>query len=179
MCEFIKIIFLTLSVPYMAYADRTFTPISVAIGLSQKSEIQISTTKDSLRGDDVLICLAEKKSCTPYQGSEFLKIQPNDSVEDIATGEKIYTFFLKNSKNESFQAEISLAFILHGGGVKTSNVKFNGNNSYIILNNEIKSVFTYCKSSEGVHFYSNSGDIHLYYSLGYAVDSNCSDEVYK
>ena len=48
-----------------------------------------------------------------------------------------------------------------------------------ILKKGVKDIISYCLSSEGVHILSKPDNVHLYYSLGYDVEANCSDEVYR
>lgn len=174
-----KNIFLGVFFPYVTHADEISTPLTVAIVSSENSEIQISTTKDTLRGDNVLICLAEKKYCIAYHGSDFSSVKPNNFVEDVATGGNIYTYSLGGFKTEKLQGGIILAFILSGNNIKVSDVRFDGQHSFIIKSSKVEDIISYCTGSEGVHVLSKFGGIHLYYSLGYDVEANCSDEVYK
>lgn len=179
MYKCIKILFLWLFFPYMAYADGIITPLSIAIVSSENSEMQISTTKGTLYEDNVLICFTEKETCAVYRGSDFSSIMPNDSVEDVATGKKIYTYSLRTPESHKFKTGISVAFIFHGDSIEVRDVNFNAHRGLVIKNNKIKEVVSYCTSSEGVHVMSKYGGVHIYYSLGYAVETNCSEEVYK
>ncbi len=72
-----------------------------------------------------------------------------------------------------------MAFIFHGDSIEVRDVNFNDHRGLVIKNNKIKEVVSYCTSSEGVHVMSKYGGVHIYYSLGYAVETNCSEEVYK
>jgi hypothetical protein len=174
-----KILCLGLFISFAGYADETSTPLSVAIVASDNSGVQISTTKDSLHGDGILICSATKKSCSVYQCDDFSSAKSNDTVEDVATGEKIYTYSLIDYRNYKLLTEITLAFIFKGSSIGAKDVKFDGHRSFIINNNKIKHIISYCTSSDGVHVLSKFENIHLYYSLGYEVEANCPDEVYK
>ena len=163
----------------LAHADGRDMSMSIGVVSFDNSDIQISTTKDTLRGDDVLICPAAKNSCRFYHGSDFSIAKPNYSVEDVATGKNVYTYTLINSKNYKLQAQTTLAFIFHGNSIKTSDVRFDDQGRFIIKNDKNENIISYCTSSEGVHVLSKPGDVHLYYSLGYEIEANCSDEVYK
>lgn len=161
------------------YAEEPPTPLFVAIVSSDNSGVQISTTKNSLSGDGVLICPAIEKPCSVYQGDDFSIAKSSDSVEDVATGKSIYTYSLYNSKKHKLQAGTTLAFIFKRNGIGVNDVKFDGRHSFVIRNDKINNIISYCTSSEGVHVISKFDGIHLYYSLGYEVEANCSDEVYK
>lgn len=179
MCKIIKILFLWLLIPFTGYAGKISTPLYMAIVSSDNSGVQISTTKNSLHGDSVLICSATKKPCSVYQSDDFSIAKPNDSVEDIATGKSIYTYSIFGSKSYKLQSETTVAFIFKTGSIGANNVEFDGKHSFVIKSGKIKYVISYCTSSEGVHVLSKSDDIHLYYSLGYEVEASCSGEVYK
>ena len=132
-----------------------------------------------MRGDSILICLAEKNTWTPYHASDFSKVIANDSVEDVATGETIYSYSFYSSKVQYLEKGVGVAFIFSEGRIKASDVDFNGGRFFIIKKGGVKDVITYCLSSEGVHVLSKLDNVHLYYSLGYDVEANCSDEVYR
>lgn len=179
MYKCIKMFFLGLIISFAVYAGKGPNLLSVAIVSSETSGIQISTTKDSLRGDNVLICSSTKKPCSVYRGDDFSIIKPNASVEDVATGKNIYTYSIFDSKSQKLQTGTTLAFIFKASGGGGDNVKFDGEHGFIVKNGKVEDVFSYCTSSEGVHVLSKLDDIHLYYSLGYEVEATCSDEVYK
>lgn len=160
-------------------ADGRDTSPSIGIVSFNDSEMQISTTKNTLREESILICSYERKYCNAYPGSDFSSIKTNDAVEDIAAGDKIYTYSYNGANHIEPQLETSIAFISHGDEIKIDDVKFNGRHGLIINSKSITGFYIYCTSSEGVHVMSRSGDAHLYYSLGYEVEANCSDEVYK
>lgn len=156
-------------------------PLSLSIGVvsSMDSKLQVSTTIGSLRDDGILICLAEKNACIAYQASDFSKTIANDSVEDVATGKNIYSYSFDGSKDHYLDRGISVAFIFPKGSIKASDVDFIRGRGFIIKKGNVKDVISYCLSSEGLHVLSKLDNIHLYYSLGYDVEANCSDEVYK
>lgn len=172
-------LFFLLSFSYLSQANEVPTLLNIGIVSSLNSESQISTTKDSLRGNGIIICLAEKNSCTTYQESDFSSVQANDSVEDVETGKRIYSYSFNGPKNQYLKSGIGLAFIFPRGDIKASDVDFNGKQSFTIKKGKVKDVISYCLSSEGVHVLSKLDNIHLYYSLGYDVEANCSQEVYK
>ncbi|VTM10863.1 Uncharacterised protein [Raoultella terrigena] len=105
-------------------------PLYMAIVSSDNSGVQISTTKNSLHGDSVLICSATKKPCSVYQSDDFSIAKPNDSVEDIATGGNIYTYSIFGSKSYKLQSEITVAFIFKTGSIGANNVEFDGKHSF-------------------------------------------------
>lgn len=168
-------IFLTCQVQ----ADRRDVSPSIGIVSFNDSEMQLSTTKNTLREESVLICSFERKSCGAYLGSDFSSRNTNDAVEDVAAGNKIYTYSYNGANRIEPQLGTIVAFISHSDEIKIVDVKFNGRRGLIINGGKIKGVYTYCTSSEGVHIVSGSGDAHLYYSLGYEVEANCSGEGYK
>lgn len=163
----------------MTNAMGVSTPLSVGIVSFDNYRIQISTTKETLRGENILICSSVEKSCAPYQGNDFSNMKPEGAIEDVATGGNIYTYYYNDIHRHKMQAETSLAFIFPGNEVKVDDVEFNGQRDFIIQSEKVKDVFTYCTSSEGVHVLSHSGSVHLYYSLGYEVEVSCPDEAYK
>lgn len=154
-------------------------PISIGIVTPDILNIQISTQKDSLLGDTVLICSLVKKVCSPYQGNDFSNGKPNDRIEDVETGENIHTYYYNTAKNKDFETGMYLAFIYSDKNTKMPDISFTDHQDIIISNEKLKYAVHYCTSSEGVHVISKSSDLHLYYSLGYEVEANCSDEVYE
>lgn len=141
--------------------------------------IQISTKKDSLLDDTILICSSVKRVCSSYQGNDFSNGKSDDRIEDVETGENIPTYYCNTEKNKDFQTGIYLAFIYSDKNTKVPSISFTDHQNIIISNRKTKNIVHYCTSSEGVHVISKSGDLHLYYSLGYGVEANCSDEVYE
>jgi len=178
MQKYLTLFFMLFS-SHLSHADEKPLSLSIGVVSSFDSKLQISTTKGSLRGDSILICLAEKNPCTAYQASDFSKVIANDSVEDVATGETIYSYSFDSSKVRYLERGVGVAFIFPEGSVKASDVDFNGRQGFIIKKGGVKDIISYCLSSEGVHILSKPGNVHLYYSLGYDVKANCSDEVYK
>lgn len=179
MYQCIKILCVTLLFPYVSHATGISTPLSVGVVSFDKSAIQISTTKNTVLGDNILICSSIKKSCDHYQGSDFSSVTPNNAVEDVATGKSIYTYSYSNTHRQELQAGISLALIFDGREIQAKDIEFDGINILKIQNKQIRDVISYCTSSEGVHVLSQPRDIHLYYTLGYEVEANCPDEVYQ
>lgn len=162
-----------------AQADGLGTSPAIGIVSFNNAEMQILTTKKTLSKENILICSYARKSCNAYQGSDFSSKKTNGALEDVAAGNKIYTYSFNSANHQELQSETILAFIFHDDEIKTDDIKFNGQRGLIINSRKIKDVLTYCTSSEGVHVVSRSGDVHLYYSLGYEVEANCPDEVYK
>lgn len=154
--------------------------ISPDIGIVSfnNSKMQMSTTKN-LREENVLICSYARKHCDAYSGCDFSSEKTNDAVEDAVDGNKMYTYSYNGANRHGSQLNTSIAFISYGGEIKVDDVKFNGQRSLIINGKRFRDIFEYCTKSEGVNVVSRSGDVHIYYFLGYEVEANCSDEVYK
>ncbi len=117
---------------HLSHADEKPLSLSIDVVSSFDSKLQISTTKGSLRGDSILICLAEKNTWTPYHASDFSKVIANDSVEDVATGETIYSYSFYSSKVQYLEKGVGVAFIFSEGSVKASDVDFNGGQGFIL-----------------------------------------------
>ncbi|CAD5355809.1 conserved exported protein of unknown function [Enterobacter cancerogenus] len=165
--------------PNLSHADEIPLSLSIGVVSSLNSKLQFSTTKGSLLGDGILICMVEKYACTVYQTSDFSKVIANDSVEDVATGKSIYSYSFHGSKGQYLERGVGVVFIFPKGSIKASDVDFDREGGVIIKKRATKDIISYCLSSEGVHVISRFDNIHLYYSLGYDVEANCSDEVYK
>ena len=164
--------------PCTTNAEELHDKLSIGIVNSDSTGIQVSTTKDSLRSDIVLICSPIKLVCTPILGDLFSAGAPNEAVEDVVTGKNIYTYYNATLDNK-LQPAIDIAVIYPKENAERFNVKFDGRHRLLINANNLKKVISSCTSREGVHVFSNDGDVHWYYSLGYEVMASCSDEVYK
>ena len=171
------VILFALLFPCASGAAEAYPPLSVGIVSFNKSKMQISTTKNTLVGNELLICSLEEKSCRPYQGNYFSKAKPNDAVNDIATDKKIYTYSYSGTGYQDLQGKINLALIFEGSDVKPLDIEFDDQNTLKIKNHNMKNVISYCMSSEGIHVLSQPGNIHLYYYLGYDIEGNCPDAI--
>jgi len=178
MFKYIKLIYLGLL--FTAHSHAASLPASVSVGIAKVDEagIQISTTKDDLSNDNVLICSSMEKKCTPYNGSDFLKGEESSNVEDVSGGKTVFNFHYKKPVSSHYQSEFDVAFI-YLRKENLPDVEFYKDNKFKIHEQGVDGVFSYCTSSEGVHVYSKSGSVHLYYSLGYDVEATCSSEVYE
>jgi len=165
--------------PYAINANELYEKLSIGIVRSDNAGIQVSTTKDSLRGDIILICSPVKVVCTPVLSDLFSAGKPNEVVEDVATGKNIHTYYYNVALDNKLQSAIDIAVILPKENSKTFTFKFDEKHRLLINYNSLKDVISSCASHEGVHIYSKSGDVHWYYALGYELMANCSDEVYK
>lgn len=178
MFKYIKLLYLGLL--FTAYTHAASQPASIPVGVAKfdEAEIQISTTKDDLSNDNVLICNSIEKKCTPYNGGDFLKIEVSSNVEDISGGKTVFSFGYKKLVSTHYNSEVDVAFI-YPKKEKLLGIEFYKDNEFKIHKQGVDDIVSYCTSSEGVHVYSKSGSIHLYYSLGYDVEATCSDEVYE
>ncbi|EAV2737566.1 hypothetical protein PD335_005106 [Salmonella enterica] len=145
---------------------------------SGKSGILISTTNKSLRDNIVLICSPIKRVCKSVSSDFFIDEKSNEAVEDVATGKSIYTYYTPVNKSRE-DIDLDIAIIYPKANMEDFTVKFDEKNNILIDDNNLKTVISSCTSTEGIHVYSDSKDIHLYYSLGYEIRANCSKEVYK
>lgn len=162
--------------PYLIRAGELNIPYSIGIVSSGKSGILVSTTNKSLRDNAVLICSPIKRVCKSVSSDFFIEEKSNEAVEDMATGKSIYTYYTSVNKSRE---DIDIAIIYPKANMEVFTVKFDKKNNILIDGNNLKTVISSCASTEGIHVYSDSKDIHLYYSLGYDVRANCSEEVYK
>lgn len=178
MFKYIKLIYLGFL--FTAYSHAASQPASLPVGVAKfdGAGIQISTTKDDLSNDNVLICSSMEKKCTPYNGSDFLKGEESSNVEDVSGGKTVFSFDYKKPVSAHYQSEVDVAFIY----LKKENlpdIEFYKDNKFKVHRQGVDDIVSYCTSSEGVHVYSKSGSVHLYYSLGYDVEATCSSEVYE
>ena len=178
MFKYIKLIYLGLL--FTAYSHAASQPLSVLVGVAKfdEAEIKISTTKDDLSNDNVLICSSMEKKCTTYNGSDFLKGEESSNVEDVSGGKTVFSFNYKKPVSAHCQSEVDVAFIY----LKKENlpgVEFYKDNKFKIHGQGVDDIVSYCAGSEGVHVHSKSGSVHLYYSLVYDVEATCSSEVYE
>lgn len=178
MFKYFKLVYLGLLLT--AYSHAASQPTSVPVGVAKfdEAEIQISTTKDDLSNDNILICNSMEKKCTPYNGSDFLKGEVSSTVEDVSGGKKVFSFGYKKPVGTHYSSEVDVAFI-YPKKEKLLGIEFYKDNEFKIHRQGVDDIVSYCTGSEGVHVYSKSGSIHLYYSLGYDVEATCSDEVYE
>lgn len=176
MFKFLAILHLSLFFTCLSHAGEPSDSFSVGIVSSDSLGFLVSTTEKSLRDDVVLICSPIKRVCEPVLSKFFINEKKNEAVEDVATEKSIYTYRTTNLRSEE---GINIAIIYPKNNTGKLNVKIDENHNISIKNNNIKTVISYCTSNEGIHIYSNTKNTHLYYSLGYEIKANCSEEIYK
>ncbi|MGU3416730.1 hypothetical protein ACLBW0_24655 [Enterobacteriaceae bacterium C34A] len=162
----------------LSYADESETSLYVGVVGSNDKGVQMATTKESLSGDAVLICSTITRTCKSYSANLFYAGGLNQYVEDLATGGDIYTYYLKSGRMD-YSSSVDMAIVYPKNKVGEVVVKYNEKGQLTVWDGRINSIFNQCTSSEGVHVYSKASHVHLYYPLGYEVEANCSEEVYK
>lgn len=151
MFKYFKLVYLDLLLT--AYSHAASQSVSVPDGVAKFDEagIKISTTKDDLSNDNVLICSSMEKKCTPYNGSDFLKGEESSNVEDVSGGKTVFSFdYKKPVSAPHYQSEVDVAFIY----LKKENlpdIEFYKDNKFKIHGQGVDDIVSYCTSSEGVH----------------------------
>lgn len=162
--------------PYWIQAKESFPSFAIGIVTSEGARLSISTTKDSLRDDMVLICSPLKRICKPILSESLTVVGGNESVEDVETNKSVYTYSFLNDMSLN---NIDIAVIYPKSNASEVNVTFGDKEGVFITGNAFKYRISFCTSTEGVHIYSEPQKYHLYYALGYEVMANCSEEVYE
>lgn len=176
MCKLLGGLCFLLSLPCLTYANELDNSDSVGIVSYSSSKIFISTTKKSLRNDLILICSQVTQMCESISSDLFSIEKKDEAVEDLATEKDIHTYYTFSNKSKE---EIDIAIIYSKDSEGKYIVGFDKQYNVVIYNNDLKSIISTCTSNEGMHVYSDSKNIHLYYALGYNVEANCLEEVYK
>lgn len=178
MFKYFKLVYLGLLLTAYSHAASQSVLVPVGVAKFDEAGIKVSTTKDDLSNDNVLICSSIEKKCTPYNGSDFLKGEESSNVEDVSGGRTVFSFDYKKPVSAHYQSRVDVAFIY----LKKENhpdIEFYKDNKFKIHVQGVDDIVSYCTSSDGVHVYSKSGSVHLYYSLEYDVEVTCSSEVYE
>lgn len=162
--------------PYWIQAKEFIPSFAIGIVTSEGARLLISTTKDSLRDDIVLICSPIKRICKPILSESLTVVGVNESVEDVETNKSVYTYSFLDDISSN---DIDIAVIYPKLNAREINVTFGDKEGVFITANAFKIRISFCTSTEGVHVYSEPKKYHLYYALGYEVMANCSEEVYE
>jgi len=178
MFKYFNLVYLGLLLTAYSHAASQSVLVPVGVAKFDEAGIEISTTKDDLSNDNVLICNSMEKKCTPYNGGDFLNVGVSGNVEDISGGKTVFSFGYKKLVSTHYNSEFDVALI-YPKKEKLLGVEFYKDNEFKIHKQGVDDIVSYCTSSEGVHVYSKSGSVHLYYSLEYDVEATCSDEVYE
>ncbi|AJJ08514.1 Uncharacterised protein [Yersinia pseudotuberculosis] len=183
----IKSIFFTLAIVYSSTILAKVSPAVVAIGIVSLSpeDISLSTTKNSLSDDNVLMCFDtpdQKRKCSSLPGSKFVEVITNDSVTDVSSEKEIHTFRYIMNKSDNTDAVYGIAVIYSSKQKVDYKMTLNTYPSELsILLDDKKMNFNLCTSVEGVHVYAPQykNSMHIYLSLGYEVSPTCSNDVYQ
>ncbi|EEH2569821.1 hypothetical protein GYD59_004674, partial [Salmonella enterica] len=92
MSKLLMILFLSLLPFNLVYANDLNSPFTIGIVIRDNSVTLVSTTEKSLQDKVVLTCFSLKKICKPILSDALVAVGESESVEDIATGENIYTY---------------------------------------------------------------------------------------
>lgn len=166
---------------YFSYNDLTFSAgpsdlYSIGVAIPGDSGFFVSTTKNSLQDSIIVICLPEKRKCEA-NGSDFVANEKEDeTVMDVVTGKNIYTYYFHGN---TLPEEFAIAVIYPKFNKLDYAINFDERRNVAIKFKKQRFDVFFCASNEGLHFYSASKNIHLYYSLGYDLEADCPGELYK
>lgn len=169
-----------LILPLFFLSDAAGAQTSFSVGVVNHSNngIQISAGKRSLRDDTIIICPVTKKRCRSYAGTLFFEVTADENIDDIATGQTMHTYYTPGP-NKGAVSRGDIVIIYPKKQENHMTVKFESHGQLTVLDGKNKSIIFHCTSYEGLHIYTESKKVHIYYPLGYGVEASCPDEVFQ
>lgn len=163
-------------------ANELSNVINIGVINSHGGVEVMSVTKSDLTNDNILLCSKVKIKCYHLPGSKFGKTTLDENASDIASGKEVTSYVYNGNDLEGVTDKLSQVLIYPAemeGNIQAKLLK-SANDMLVIIDNkrvEVKS----CSSSEGVHIYSPQfkAEMHMYYGLGYDVNSTCDESIYQ